>query len=128
MPNSFPGKELNKRLQEAIMTAVQQFMTEKVTAEQADIIRRLMESILPTVQQKTQETAKREMKRFVAEIGDEAEEVKMLALLGRVEGLLPSSSGTVSTKRTMIDTLRRVFDILELEVETDEEWEVLSNH
>ncbi|RYP58384.1 hypothetical protein DL769_008976 [Monosporascus sp. CRB-8-3] len=111
-PDSFPCK----------------FVTEKLTEGQADMTRHLMERILPTVQQMTKETAKREMKRFVAEIRDEAEEAKMLALLSRVEGLSPPSSGMMFRKRMMIDALRRALDRLELEEETDKEWEVLNNH
>ncbi|RYP41258.1 hypothetical protein DL767_001112 [Monosporascus sp. MG133] len=75
------------------MAVVQQFVTEKLTGEQADTTRRLMERILPTVQQMTKETAKRDIEWFVAEIRDESEEAKMLALLSRVEGLSPPSSG-----------------------------------
>ncbi|RYP02908.1 hypothetical protein DL764_005524 [Monosporascus ibericus] len=110
------------------MTATQHFVTEKLTVEQADMTRRLTERILATVQQMAKETTKPETQRFAAEIGGKAEEAKMLALLSRVEGLSPPASGTTSTKRAMMDTLRRALDRLKLEEETDKEREVLNNN
>ncbi|KAI3317390.1 hypothetical protein HD806DRAFT_515345 [Xylariaceae sp. AK1471] len=110
-------------LQESIVASVNEVLTSRLQTERDEIVKRVIDYLLPRIERAAADAAEREVDKFVEEAKGETIREKMQNILIRVHELPDAELETLFLRReVMTYALRRLLRRIELE-EADGEWE-----